>query len=217
MPGPIGSALAPLPGTAIVERQNRPGLLSHEPSQSAASGLDDGGACPPRRSGRPLPQSRVRAAPREVARGQDLPARGLDQGRAGGPALRHDPRGIRRRRRHVRPRGGHQPRLQPRRHGRLRRAAAFRHRRALHLALRHRGAEEALAAQARQRRDDRRHRHERARRRLRPAAHPHHRGEEGQPLRPQRLEDLHHQRPARRPDRRRRQDRSAARAPRASR
>jgi acyl-CoA dehydrogenase len=35
----------------------------------------------------------------------------------------------------------------------------------------------------------------------------HHRGEEGQPLRAQRLEDLHHQRPARQPDRRRRQDR----------
>ena len=32
-----------------------------------------------------------------------LSARGLDQGRAGGPALRHDPRGIRRRRRHLRP------------------------------------------------------------------------------------------------------------------
>ena len=54
----------------------------------------------------------------------------------------------------------------------------------------------------------RRHRHERAGRRLRPARRPHHRGEEGQPLRAQRLEDLHHQRPARRPDRRRRQDRS---------
>ena len=45
----------------------------------------------------------------------------------------------------------------------------------------------------------------------------HHRGEEGQPLRAQRLEDLHHQRPARQPDHRRRQDRSEAQAPRASR
>ena len=90
----------------------------------------------------------------------------------------------------------------------LRRAAAFRHRRALHPALRHRGAEEALAAEARDRRAGRRHRHERARHRLRPAGRAHHRGEEGQPLRAQRLEDLHHQRPARQPDHRRRQDRS---------
>ena len=43
------------------------------------------------------------------------------------------------------------------------------------------------------------------------------RGEEGQRLRAQRLEDLHHQRPARQPDHRGRQDRSRRSAPRASR
>ena len=57
----------------------------------------------------------------------------------------------------------------------LRRAAAFRHRRALHPALRHRGAEEALAAEARDRRTGRRHRHDRAGHRLRPAGRAHHR------------------------------------------
>ena len=68
--------------------------------------------------------------------------------------------------------------LRPRRLRRLRRAAAFRHRRALHPALRHRGAEEALAAEARDRRADRRDRHDRAGHRLRPAGRAHHRDEE---------------------------------------
>ena len=89
-----------------------------------------------------------------------------------------------------------------------RRAAAFRHRRALHPALRHRGAEAALAAEARDRRDGRRHRDERARHRLRPAGREDEREEIRQRLCAQRLEDLHHQRPARQPDHRRRQDRS---------
>ena len=46
--------------------------------------------------------------------------------------------------------------LQPRGIRLVRRAAAFRHRRALHSALRHRGAEAPLAAQARHRRTRRR-------------------------------------------------------------
>ena len=93
----------------------------------------------------------------------------------------------------------------------LRRAAAFRHRRALHSALRHRGAEETLAAQARHRRDGRRHRHDRARHRLRPAGRAHQGREIRQRLRAQRLQDLHHQRPARQSHHRRRQDRSESR------
>ena len=153
-------------------------------------------------------QAEFVAASRQVARRAHVSARGLDQGRAGGPALRLDAGGIRRRRRQLCARGDNQPRILLCRLRQLRRPAAFRDRRALHPALRHRGAEETLAAQACHRRVGRRHRHERARHRLRPARRAHDGGEEGQSLCAQRLQDLHHQRPARQPDHRGGQDRS---------
>ena len=62
-----------------------------------------------------------------------------------------------------------------------------------------RRAEEAVAAAAGQRRDDHRDRDDRTRHRLRPPGDPHHREEGRQPLRRQRQQDLHHQRPERRP------------------
>ena len=82
------------------------------------------------------------------------------------------------------------------------------HRRALHPPLRLRGAEEEVAAEDGDRRTDRRHRHDRARRRLRPAGRQDARREGRQPVSAQRLQDLHHQRPARQSDHRRHQDRS---------
>ena len=78
------------------------------------------------------------------------------------------------------------------------------------------GQKQQMAAQARQRRAGRGDRDERAGRGLRPAIGPHHRAPGRQRLPDQRRQDLHLQRPDRRPDRRRRQDRPEARAPRAS-
>ena len=188
--------------------QIRPGSADERP-QPPAPRLDDRGPRAAGRAGAPLHAGRVRAASRELARRAHVSARGLDQGRAGRPALRRRcPRNTAARAARFAHEAVINREYSLAGFDTLRRAAAFRHRRALHPALRHRGAEEALAAQARHRRTGRRHRHERARHRLRPAGRAHHRGEEGQPLRAQRLQDLHHQRPARQPDRRGRQDRS---------
>ena len=73
-----------------------------------------------------------------------------------------------------------------------------------------------LAAEDGHRRDRRRAGHDRARRRLRPPGDQDPRHARRQRLPRHRLEDLHHQRPARQPHPRRRQDRPDAKAPRAS-
>ena len=81
----------------------------------------------------------------------------------------------------------------------------------------HRGAEAALAARVLHRRADHRHRDDRAGRRQRPAGHPDHGAPGRRRLRPQRLEDVHHQRHQRRPGHRRRaRPTPRRRAPRAS-
>ena len=95
--------------------------------------------------------------------------------------------------------------------GPLRHLAAQRHRHALHLALRHGRAEGALAAASAVGRTGRRHRHDRAGRGLRPARDQDHRHQVGRPLCPERLQDLHHQRPAGQLHHRRRQDRPGRR------
>ena len=142
-------------------------------AEFAASGVDDRGSRDARGSGPPLHRCRVRAASRSLERRGHVRPRCLDQGRRGGTAVSGDPGAIWRRRRHLRARGGDQPRAQPRGLRLVRRAAAFRHRRALHPALRHRGAEAPLAAEARHRRTRRRRGDERARHRLRPAGRAH--------------------------------------------
>ena len=72
---------------------------------------------------------------------------------------------------------------------------------------RHRGAEAALPRARDQGREDRLPRDHRAGRRLRRRRHPHDRDPRRRRVRDQRLEDVHHQRPARRLHRPRRQDR----------
>jgi hypothetical protein len=109
--------------------------------------------------------------PRGLGRAGLRGPRGLEQGRRERLSLRHHARGLWRRRRRQAVFGGavrgavarwrHRHRLQP----------AQRDRRALHPALRHRGAEAEVPAQTGHRRDDRRHRHERAGRGLGPAGH----------------------------------------------
>ena len=79
------------------------------------------------------------------------------------------------------------------------------------------GAEAEIPAEADLRRACGRARHERARRRLRRGRHEDPGREEGRPLRPQRQQDVDHQRPGRRHADGLRQDRSGGRAPRASR
>ena len=86
-----------------------------------------------------------------------------------GPAADRHPAGVRRRRRRLplqrrHDRGDGQARVR-----RARLPPALRHRRALHLQLRHRGAEAHLAAEDGQGRGDHRHRHDRARHGQRPA------------------------------------------------
>ena len=76
----------------------------------------------------------------------------------------------------------------------------------------HRGAEAAMAPEVRVRGVHHRHRHVRAGRRLRPCEPEDHRPEGRRPLRHQRLQDLHQQRPARRP--RGRRSAAPTRAPR---
>ena len=90
---------------------------------------------------------------------------------------------------------------------RVRGLAAQRDRRALHPSLRLGGAEAALAAEDGVGRMRRRHRDDRARRGLGSAGSQDDRPARRQPLRRQRPEDLHQQRPARRSRHRRRQDR----------
>ena len=115
-----------------------------------------------------------------------------------GPSVLGHPGGLRRRRRRLSPRGrpdgaDHQEGGQ-----RLFRLAAQRDRRALHPALRLRRAEEELAAEDGLRRIHRRHRDVRAGRGFGPAGHQDLGATGRQSLRPQRAEDLHQQRPARR-------------------
>ncbi len=94
---------------------------------------------------RPLAQA-GRDGPRDLAAG----------GRAGS-ALPLDPRGIRRRRRRFRPRGRDPASKQARANlAQLGQPDPFRHRRALHPRLRHRGSEKTLAAQNGLGRDGRR-------------------------------------------------------------
>ena len=85
--------------------------------------------------------------------------------------------------------------------------AAIGHRLQLHHVLRQRGAEEALAPSLGLGRNDHRHRHDRTRHRQRPSGDEGHRQERRQSLCHQRQQNLHHQRPERRPDPRLREDR----------
>ncbi len=138
--------------------------------------------------------------PRAVGEGQDRRPRGLAGGRQAGLSGHGGARGVRRRRQSRLPlqrdrhRGDHRGPLQ--RH-RLR--PAQRRRRALPAAAGQRGAEAALAAEVLHRRDHHRDRDDRARHRQRPAGHQDPRGQRGRPLRPQRRQDVHHQRHQRRP------------------
>ena len=93
----------------------------------------------------------------------------------------------------------------------IRRAAPLGHRRALHFALRHRRAEETMAAETCHRRTRWRDRDDRAGHRLRSAGRARVGEEIGQRLCAQRFEDIHHQWPARQPDRRCRKNRSESR------
>ena len=77
--------------------------------------------------------------------------------------------------------------------------AAQRRRRAVPAAAGHRRAEAALAAEVLHRRIDHRDRNDRTRHGKRPAGHQDPGRQGGRPLRPQRREDLHHQRHQRRP------------------
>ena len=125
----------------------------------------------------------------------------------GRPAVRQHSGGIRRRRRQFRPRNRHPVRAGQGQRAQPRQRGAQRHRRPLHPCLRLGGAEAPLAAEDGGRRSGRRHRHDRAGHRLRPPGRPDDRAHGRQPVCRQRPEDLHHQRPARRPGDRRRQDR----------
>ena len=78
---------------------------------------------------------------------------------------------------------------------------------ALHRDLATPAAEARMAAEDGARRDHRRHRHDRAGHGQRPEGDAHHGAARGRPLRHQRREDLHQQRPERRPGHRLRQDR----------
>ncbi len=164
--------------------------------------LDDGRAGRAARSGAPLRRRGSHAQPEALVRaGCHRPRRVAQGGRAGHPAARCLRR-LRRLRRQFRPRGDHRARaVRGGQYQLARRQADPRDRRALHRALRHRGAEAPVAAAPGQRRDHRRHGHDRTRRRHRPAEHP----DTGRarrrrlPLPHPRRQDLHHQRLHRRP------------------
>ena len=148
----------------------------------------------------PLRGQRAAPARERVGGGRLVPERGVRQ--AGGQRLPRPevPRGLRRRgrrppaRRRVH-RGAGRVRL-GRRGRRDRRAHRDRH--PAGVQVRHRGAEAALPGAGDQGRADRRAGHHRARRRLGRGRHQDARREGGRRLRGQRLEDVHHQRRARR-------------------
>ena len=141
------------------------------------------------------------ALPHEVGGGGHRAARAVAQGGRAGAALHRHAGGIWRRRRRL-PLQRHPDRgAGPRDRVRAGLLAAQRHRRALPAALRHRGAEEAVDPQGLLGRAGDGDRHDRARHRLGPAGREDDRGDGRQSLGDQRLQDLHLQRPARRPRR----------------
>ena len=151
------------------------------------------------------------ALPHEVGGRGHRAARAVAQGRRAGPSRHDHARAVRRRRRRL-PLQRHPDRgAGPRTRLGSGLLAAQRHRRALPAALRQRRAEEEVDPQGLLGRAGHGHRHDRARHRLGPAGGQDQRGDGRQSLGDQRLEDLHQQRPARRPGDRRRQDRSQAR------
>ena len=154
-----------------------------------------------------LPRQGVRAARGALGRAAARRPRDLEQGGRAGPAVPVDPRGVRRRGRHVRARGRAGRGAGPRDGAEPRHRGAQHDRRPLPELLRHRGAEAALAAAAGHRRARRRGRDDRARHRLGPAER-HDQGDPGRRrVRHRRLEDVHLQRLAGRLGHRRRQDR----------
>ena len=169
----------------------------------------------PRGLSRRLPQvlrEGDRSAPRSLGRAGLRGPRRLEQGGRQRLPVRDAARGVRRLRRRQALFGGPDGGAGARRLDRHRLRPAQRDRRAVHPALRHRGAEEEIPAQAGERRDGGRDRHERAGRRQRPAGHQEHRHQAGRRQLPaQRQQDLHHQRLACRPGDRGRQDRARRR------
>ena len=141
----------------------------------------------------------------------DRAARPVAQGRRAG-AFRHDhARGLWRRRRRFPLQRHHDRGAGPRAGVGSGLLAAQRHRGSLPAPLRHRGAEEEVDPEGLLRRTGHGHRHDRAGDGLRPAGDQDDGRHGRQRVGHQRLQDLHLQRPARRPRDRGRQDRSQAR------
>ncbi|KAJ8135400.1 hypothetical protein OY671_011387, partial [Metschnikowia pulcherrima] len=143
----------------------------------------------------PVSGGRDRATRRRMGGGGHRAQGSSAQGRRTGHAVPHRARGIRRagpRFRLQRHRRRGKRLLWPRDQGLF---APVGHRRELSHLLRFGRAEEEVAAAHGLGRDDHGDRDDRTRHRVRPSGHAHH-GQEGrQPLRHQRIEDLHHQRP----------------------
>ena len=157
-----------------------------------------------RASWRHIPRARGRASLRPVGTGAPRAPRGVREGgrlrvprhgRAGGARRRGRGR-LPLQRRAERGGAARGPGIRPPRHVR-----AQRHLPAVLPELRHRGAEAALAARARERRADRGDRDDGARHRVRPGGNRDVRGPQGRRVRGQRREDLHHERDQRRPRR----------------
>ena len=196
-----------LKGRRRVKRSTQPHLRRPHAHSELRIHLDDRRAQDAAGVGHALLQRTVGSEGRGLARpGHDGP-RSLARSRRQRLPVRLHARRVRRRRWRLRPRSRPDPGPGRGWSGRLWRLAALGHRRPLHPALRHRRAEEALAAQDGHGRADRRHRHDRARHRLRPARRAHLGHARRRHLQDQRQQDLHHQRPARQPHRRGLQDR----------
>ena len=189
----------------VASREELDGGARYRPSRIPAGGRDRD----LRELGRRiLRKARAAGARRKVASRGNCRTVLLARGGRGGPALPRRAGSLRRPGRRLPPRGRADGGDRPPAGQRVRSRAAQCDRRALHPPLRLRGAEETLAARDGLGRDDRRDRDDRARRRLGPPGRPDHRPARRQSVCDQRPEDLHQQRPARRPRHRRRQDRS---------